>query len=382
MVENSPMKNIYPERKFLHLMDPNEETMLVKDILKSPLGLASDLITSLFEERLEELKDGLDEIKLFAAGIQRAETLSISYSLASYYPFMFAFHQYFHSSFRARQGKVLEQMLHRILQQYGRCDSVPDKNTDRLQILGEIFDTDEPPKLDIDVMASDTKSKKTLVIQLRSRDDTGGTTAKESLVNLLRELLRLNKVPQNNILYLVCVWDPRDSQQKNSTVKKMFSSLKDQIKESEENFHAIVKSKVKLKENIFLKMAYGTDEITTSLFEWIGDKNEEVLDSISTVVDLASDWDDLWIAYTIASLELEVAALSGTSNIRLLNEKYYKIGIRFNYASYQTLTDSIDSIVEKIIPLWTEDSIPVKTPADQAQYIRDLLFLKAYYEKP
>ena len=375
------MQNIYPERKFLHLMDLSEETQLVKDILKSPLGLASDITTFLFEEKLEELKDGLDDIKRFAAGIRRAENLSASYSLASYYPSMFAFQQYFHSSFRARQGKVLEQIVQGILQQYSKCDSVPDKNTDRLQILGEIFDTDEPPNLDIDVMASDSKRKKTLVIQLRSRDDTGGTTAKESLVNLLRELLRLNKIPHNNILYLVCVWDPRDSQQKNSTVKKMFSSLKDQIKESEEDFHVIVKSKVKLKENIFLKMAYGTDEITTSLFEWIGDKNEEVLDSISTVVDLASDWDDLWIAYTIASLELEFVAFSGTSNIRLLNEKYYKTGIRFNYASYQALTDSIDSIVEKIIPLWTEDSIPVKTPADQAQYIRDLLFLKAYYEK-
>ena len=80
-------------------MDPSEETMLVKDILKSPLGLALDIITSLFEEKLAKLKDDLDAIKLFAAGIQRAEQLSAAYSLASYYPFMFAFHQYFHSSF-------------------------------------------------------------------------------------------------------------------------------------------------------------------------------------------------------------------------------------------------------------------------------------------
>ena len=188
-------------------MDPSEESILVKDILKSPLGLASKIITSLFEEKLTKWKDDLDEIKLFAAGIQRAEELSVFYSLASYYPSMFAFHQYFHSSFRARQGKVLEQILQYILQQYGGCDSVPEKNADRL-------------------------------------------------------------------------------------------------------------------------------------------------------------------------------SLSGQSNIKLLNEKYDKIGINFNYTSYQDLTDSIDSIVQKIIPLWTEDSIPVKTPADQAQYIRDLLFLKACYEKP
>ena len=362
-------------------MDPSEETMLVKDILKSPLGLASDIITSLFEEKLAKLKEDLDEIKLFAAGIQRAEKLSAAYSLASYYPFMFAFHQYFHSSFRARQGKVLEQMLQRILQQYGKCDSVPDKNIDRLSILGEVFKTDELPNLDIDVMASDFTNKKTLVIQLRSRDDTGGTTAKGSLVDLLRDLLRLNKVPQNNVLYLVCVWDPRDAQQKISTVKKMFSSLKEHIEVSEESFHTIVKNKVRLQENISLKMAYGTDEIARSLFEWIGNENEKVLDAISTIVDLVSDWDDLWIAYTIASLELEVVSFSGKSNIRLLNEKCAKIGINFNHNSYQTLVNSIDNIVQKIIPLWTEDSIPVKTPANQAQYIRDLLFLKAYYDK-
>ncbi len=376
------MKNTYPERRFLHLMDYSEETRLVKDILKSPLGLASDLITSLFEEKLAELKDGLDEIKLFAAGIQRAETLSISYSLASYYPFMFAFHQYFHSSFRARQGKVLEQMLQRILQQYGRCDSVPDKNTGRIALLGEIFKTDKIPNLDVDVMASDLTNKKTLVIQLRSRDDTGGTTAKGSLVDLLRGLLRLNKTPQNNILYLVCIWVPRDSQQKISAVKKMFSSLEANIVVSEEDFHEIVKNEVKLQENISLRMVYGTNEIARSLFEWIGNENEEVLNAISAIVDLVSDWDDLWIAYAIASLELEISALSGKSNIKILNEKYDKIGINFNYASYQTLTDSIDNIVQKIIPLWTEDSIPLNTLSDKAQYIRDLLFLKAYYEKP
>ena len=362
-------------------MDLSEEVMLVKNILKSPLGLASEITTSLFEEKFEELKDGLDEIKQFVAGIRRAEKFSADYSVASYYPSMFAFHQYVHSSFRARQGKVLEQMLQRILQQYGRCDNVPDKNTDRLSLLSEIFKMKEPLNLDVDVMASDSKNKKTLVIQLRSRDDTGGTTAKESLVNLLRELLRLKKVPENNVLYLVCIWDPRGSQQKTSTVRKMFSSLKDHIEVNEKVFHTIVKNKVELQENIFLQMTYGTDEIANSLFEWIGDENEKVLDAISTVTNLVTDWDDLWIAYTIASLELEVASFSGKSNVRLLNEKYKRIGITFNYESYQTLTNSIDSIVQTMIPLWTEDSIPLNPLSEKAQYIRNLLFLKAYYEK-
>lgn len=376
------MQNTYPERKFLHLMDFSEETEMVKNILKSPLGLASDIIKSLFEEKLEEREKDLDEIKLFAAGIKRAQNLASNYTLASYYPFMFAFHQYFHSSFRARQGKVLEQMIQDILKEYGECEHVPEKNKDRLLLLGDIFETDEPPNLDIDVMASDPMNRKTLVIQLRSRDDTGGTTAKESLVNLLREVLRSYETPQNDLLYLICVWDPRDSQQKASTVKKMFMSLKEHIMVNEDSFNEIVINKVKLQENIYLKMAYGTDEIAKSLFEWIGSKNENVLEAISTIVNLVSDWDDLWIAYAIASLELEVVSFSGQSNIKLLNKKHEKIGIVFNYASYQALTDSIDNILEKIIPLWTEDTIPLNTLSDKAQYIRDLLFLKAYYEKP
>ncbi len=375
------MKSIYPERKFLHLMDLSGETLLVKHILKSPLKLASKIIKSLFQDKLGELKDNLDEIKSFAAGINRAENLSSGYSLASYYPFMFAFHQYFHSSFRAGQGKVLERVIQEILKRYGKCDSVPDKNTDRLLILEQIFEVDEVPNLDIDVLASDFTNDKTLMIQLRSRDDTGGTTAKGSLVDLLRELLRLGKILQNNILYLVCVWDPRKAQQKISTIRKMYSSLKDLIHVSEGVFHTIIENKVQLQENIYLRMAYGTDEISTSLYEWIGDENEDVLDAISIIVGLISEWDDLWIAYTIASLELETVNFSGESNIRLLNEKCATIGSHFNYLSYQSLTDSIDNLVQMIIPLWTEDSIPLKTLSDKAQYIRDLLFLKACYEK-
>ncbi len=375
------MKSTFPVRNFLHLMDNSTETQLIKKILKSPLGLAAKIVEFLFQDKLHELKDDLDEIKQFVAGIKRSEILADHYSLASYYPYMFAFHQFVHSSFRARQGKVLEQVIQGILTQYSKCDSVPDKNPERLMILNQIFETDELSNLDIDVMASDLRNKKTLAIQIRSRDDTGGTTAKASLVELLRELLRTNKVPVNKLLYLVCVWDPRDAQQKNSTVRKMYSSLKDFVDINSEAFNAIVNTKVKLKENIFLQIAYGTDEIANALFEWIGDKNTAVLNAISIVVDLVSDWDDLWVAYTIASLELEVTEFYRMSNINLINEKYEKIGIDFNFGSYQDLTDSIDNIVQQIIPFWIEDSIPLKSLSDKAQYIRDLLFLKAYYEK-
>ena len=374
------MRKAYPDRKFLHLMDFSEETDLVKDILKSPLGLASKLIARLFEERFEELKDDLDVIKHFTAGIGRAQSLSSTYKLASYYPFMFAFHQNFHSSFRARQGKVLEEIIRHILQKYGRCDEVPSNNVDRLEVLRNIFSQDKPLDLDIDVMGVDSANKKTIMIQLRSRDDTGGTTAKASLVDLLRELLRTDKVPMNDVLYLVCIWDPRQSMQKVSTIKKMYPNLRDLIEIGEEDFYDVAEKKLRLRDKIYLKMDYGTDEIARSIFEWIGDANHEVLNSISTIVDLVSNWDDLWISYAITSLELEVMVFSGQSNVKLLNEKYGQIGISFDYDSYHNLTDSIDKIVEAMIPLWTEDTIPLSSLSDKAQYIRDLLFLKAHYE--
>ena len=191
------MENMYPNRIFLHLIDSSEEIELVKNILESPLGLASKIIEQLFEERLEEFKDDLDKIKQFVAGIARAQTLSSSYALASYYPSMFAFHQHIHSSFRARQGKVLEKMIENILRQYGQCE-VPTQKNEKLSILREIFDEKELPNLDIDAMGVDSTNKKTILIQLRSRDDTGGTTAKGSLVEFLRELLRLNKIPKSD----------------------------------------------------------------------------------------------------------------------------------------------------------------------------------------
>ena len=82
-----------------------------------------------------------------------------------------------------------------------------------------------------------------------------------------------------------------------------------------------------------------------------------------------------------SKLELEIATFSGQSNVRLLNAYYDEIGIDFNFTSYQHLTDSINRIIQQLIPLWTEDSIPLNSLSDKAQYIRDLLFLKAYHER-
>ena len=72
------------DRVFLQFLDETEEVKIVKSILKSPIGLSQDIIKRLFENRFNELNDDLDEIKQFAAGVNRARSLASSYSLASY----------------------------------------------------------------------------------------------------------------------------------------------------------------------------------------------------------------------------------------------------------------------------------------------------------
>ncbi|MDH4129656.1 MAG: hypothetical protein OEV44_12925 [Spirochaetota bacterium] len=377
------MQTTYQERIFLSLLDDTEEVRNAKKILKSPLGLAHELISLLFKRDFNSLKGDLDIIKKFVAGISRAEKLESNYKLASYYPYLFSFHQFVHSSYRARQGKVLEEMLKTILENYGNWDVIPSTVKKMKEELKILFSSEKIPYLDIDVMGMNSINKNTVLMQLRSRDDTGGTTAKGSLVDMLRELLRIDNIPMGKILYLVCIWDPRQSQQRDSTVKKMYLSLKDSIDITEKDFYEKVLSitGLEIKTNITLKMSYGTTEMAESLYIWDEKQDSKILTSIPATINLIENWDDLWISYAIASLELEVNSSKEKSNIELLNEKFENLKIPFNFNSYIELTKSIDSIIEKIIPLWQEDSMPFASPSDQIHYLRDLLFLKAYYDK-
>lgn len=367
----------YQERVFLYLLDETVETKIIRKILNSPLGLAKDIVKNLFEDKLGELKDNLDTIKMFVAGIRRAESLSEDYALAKYYPNMFAFHQFFNSSFRARQGKALEEMIKIILANYGNFEEVPDKAKRMQEILSESFGV-KIENLDVDAIGSN--ANEIILIQLRSRDDTGGTTAKSSLVELLRSLLRLEKEPDKLIFYLICVWDERNSQQKNSTIEKIYSSLKDYIPNKNDFLDAISKG-YNLTEQIGIKLAYGTGEISKALFERMGSENKDILNAIQTIIKLVEKWDDLWLSYAIANAELELTHLKNVSNIELLNQKLSQVESTFNFTSYDKLVSSIDELTTQILPLWKEDTLPLNSPSGQIHYIRDLLFLKAYYQK-
>ena len=364
------------ERNYLLLKD-DQESQILKRILKSPLGLAKDLILRLNENNYAELMENLDKIKQFVAGVERAENLK-DYKLANYYPSMFAFHQFFNSSFRARQGKVLEVVLQEILRNYTDCNIVPGNVSEMQEIIQDAYNLIEKPTLDIDALGKDEKNKKIIIIQIRSRDDTGGTTAKGSLVDFLRDLLREHKTSSYKLLYLIAVWDERKSLQKSATISKMYSSLKENIDIEINDFENKIDTGIKLSKKITLKLAYGTDEISQALFKWNTSKNKKVLQSIRNITKTITDWDDLWVSYAVSTLELEINAFHNITNIEILNNYLENEKIKIDTIS---CLQKIDEISLKIAAKWKENTIPMPSVSDKILYIRDLLFLKLIYNK-
>ncbi len=366
-------------RTFLLLEDSSPTVDMVRGILESPLGLAREIVCKLFNNDFGALRDDMDVIKEFVAGVTQAKSLS-SYSVANYYSLMFSFHQWFHSSYRARQGKVLEAVLRQVLQSHTSFKTTPESvKKEMIPMLQAVFNTKSIPNLDMDVMGATPNKKKLIIIQLRSRDDTGGTTAKGSLVDMLKGFLRSQKKPSADILYLIGIWDKRDSQQRESTIKKIYSSLKENTKLSEKEFQKIGTG-ISLTPKINLQMAYGIDSILEAVFAWDTSQKKHNKEAVKDIITKIEKWDDLWLAYAIASVEIEIQSLRGTSNIRLLSEKCNALDIDLDYRSYSLLQKSIEAAIEKLIPAWTEPTLPVPSPAEQALYIRDLLFLRAIFE--
>jgi len=369
----------YQARVFLTLLDDTEENSLAKLMLKSPIGLSYKILDCLFTNQSELLKDNLDEIKGFSAGVTSSRNKSSGYKIASYYEYLFSFHQFVHSSYRARQGKVLEQVLDNILKVYCGCE-VPNSANKKLLKLIEICKS-AIPKHDIDSFGLNEELSKVLVIQIRSRDDTGGATAKGSLVELLIELIKLDIHTDYEITYLVVIWVALDSNQKKTTIRKFYDSIKNVTELDEDKFFEdILIDGYRFNEKLILKLDYGLDQFADTLKEWT-ETEEDFSNKIDLIIERIENWDDLWISYAIGSLEIEIQKLNGKNNIDILKEKIKLLQNTFDFSSYKNLVNSIDLMTTELITIWDEDTLPVKSPSDSALYLRDLLFLFASYLK-
>jgi len=394
-----------PPRKMLTLevlrsnSETQEDLFEVVSNLKSPLGLALILIDSIFTddgEGLKEYSNTLDETKKIAFGLGSAEKLAINYSdhLAMYGLYQFAFQQFVQSSFRARQGKALEEIMKRILgiEEMRITPTVASSKKKKIEILKRALNNSVSKtnslleKHDIDILAE--SGSKTIIFQMRSRDDTGGATAKPSLAELLRDLYR--EELSNEVLYVIYTWvKPKDKEppQKVTLINKLLSMI--DLEDEEIKRKLMNGTVVQLKDNLKLCVVYGAEELIRTLWADFGisidGKYEALIEKYKNYLEILSSWDDLWMSYAVATIELENLIRYGKTNVNVINKKLLKLGHMETISSeecvinYEKCSENIAKDIATAIR-GREDLTPFNSVGEKITYIRDLLLLKIVYE--
>lgn len=355
---------------------------MIRQFLESPLELVCELIKAAFStkpnEGLYKYKSQLDDVKKKVASIARAELLSSKGSkIATYAGYLFAFQQFFHSSYRARQGTVLEEVVRYVLEKCKGVIVAKRRGKDgKHSMLKKVYCLEK--KLDVDLLAKNESTGKYLIVQLRSADMTGGATAKESLVDLGAKILETKRTIPT--LYIIFVWESEIQAQKQTLIDKIWERLKDKIginyeKEFKENIERgwkVPGSEVEF------KLAYGIDEFCDTIKDFTD--NKEVGSELKKVWAMLEKWDDLWLVYALTTLELENLTFKGFSNFQILAEKLKESKIRITLDDIKNYKSRSETIAQKIILAWDRDTLPVKAPSDALNYIRDLILLRMMYE--
>jgi len=306
----------------------------------------------------------------------RAEKLGKDYTLAKFYPSLFAFHQFVHSSYRARQGKTLEEFIKEVLRETDSKLIIPDDLATKMKIMSNLF-VGYISRGDIDVLVQN--KSEVMAIQLRSNVNTGGTTAKSSLVEVFRTTLSLQKVKNQKFFYHIGVWE-EEGNQKTITKSKFFDSLEHYLiplKITKERFMAEIENGIVIKPDIILKLSFGTAEILKSIKKWLSNPSNLKDTAIKDMTTRLENWDDLWLAYVIASIEIEMQRIKGVNNIKYLDELLRKIPYDISkFTKSEEYVELANKLSLKIIPLWKQASIPLESASDKAHYIRDLILLK------
>jgi hypothetical protein len=348
-------------------------------LLESPLGLAKVLVAMSFHNGpppgLTLAQRKLDSIKRIAAGLASAEAHATTYHVAGYSVYAFCLQQFFASSYRARQGNVLEEVLRATLTDGGL--KVWEKDEHK-QVLSRELGVVTPAAHDVDVLAKN-RADRYLLVQVRSRDDTGGTTAKASLVELLVDILRSKEKVKRPVLYLMFVWESLDRAQKSSLVTKVLSNLGGLVPTAGFKDPLTRGEAVEIGSCIQLQLAYGTEEAARVVGSFASQTRLHEL--LAKVLGLMRSWDDLWLAYGVASLELERIVLGGKSNFELLESKLTAAGIVIRSSDLRNYAEASERIARLLIEDWHEDTLPVKAPADALTYVRDLVLLKMIHVK-
>jgi len=366
------------DRKLLLLIE-DKLTEEVKKVLKSPLDLSFKLIEQFIEGKLDKLKDSLDDIKKFAAGIQSAEEKGKNYIIAKMYPYYFAFHQFVHSSFRARQGKVLEEIIKNVLGKEKNIKILDKKQQEKLFNIKK----KNLPDYDIFFQTDD----KIFIIQIRSRDDTGGTTAKTSLVEGVQYILDNYLGNIDKIEYIAFIWEGLEGQQQGTTKEKFYDYLKNRISLDKTIFFKELSGnngvKIAFDKSKYLNLylVYGKDNFI-NLITNKAKLSYEIKENLEQLISIVTDWDDFWMSYQYIGLEYERLKEYGFSYINhIINFLKENPKIRINnYSSMEEYIYIANNIAGEIIK---EDiELPFKNGRENFIYFRDLvLLIMVYYKK-
>jgi len=366
------------QRKLILLEDKNDTAIsALSTILQSPLGLAKEISCRCFEKDpkkgLLTYMENLDILKRMGAGLESAMTKS-TYPIANYSSYLFAFQQFVHSSYRARQGNFVESLLRAILKE--TAATVYSKKEHK-KIVQEILGGRTTNEHDLDVVASIQNEH--LFVQIRSRDDTGGTTAKGSLAEFLKDVLRNKIVPKEPIRYVIFVWVTGDNAQKNSLVTRILGQLKDLTENTEEEMKRDLSSqkRFQLSKNISLELIYGFDELSKVLTEF--SKSESIYCISKQIFKTLKDWDDLWLTYALSSIELQNLVVGGNNNFMILDDKLEELGIEISCQDIVHYNERGIDIAHQLIEKWDKNTLPVISPRDQLWYIRDLVLVKMIF---
>ncbi len=385
--------NGYFQRYFINFDEDITGLFSENEILKSLLELSRRIAIELQEERFSALhhRFRLDDIKLKAVGLGNAQKDTYD-KIANYASYLFAFQQYFHSSYRARQGSVLENVISvgiklAKLENYKVVEKKKRKST-----LISFFGLEKNIKLDMDVVIYSESKKFIMPIQIRSRDDTGGTTAKASNVDYLNEVLKHFLKDQNleswieekkKAVFVILVWEPLDKKQANSMKKKIWQSLEQSLVQFDENIneqdfinHLDEGFKIS-QSNVTLKTIYGFEEFMNFLsFEF---ESKEIAEILSRVWKSLENWDDLWLTYTIASLEFPLLSTYGKTNLEIVKNGLKNANIEILEYEPRQIIELSKDWASKIAAHIKEEKFPtiVSNMQERMNYIRDLILVLA-----
>ncbi|MEM0135342.1 MAG: DNA methyltransferase [Thermoplasmatales archaeon] len=377
-MKNDEENSEVSRRRLILLENKSDPTIIaLNTILESPLGLAKEIAFKCFQKdestTLFSYKNGLDILKRLGVGLESAMNKS-TYPIANYSSYLFAFQQFVHSSYRARQGNFAESLLRAILKEtsvkvYGKKE--------HSNIVQEVLGTKTTNKHDVDVIAS--TSTENLFVQIRSRDDTGGTTAKGSLAEFLKDVLRNNIIPSKPIRYVIFVWVSGSSSQKSSLITRIIDQLTGLTPiETEEMKNDLSSQKrIKLSENLTLELSYGFEAFSAILAEF--SESETISEISKRIFTTLEDWDDLWLTYALSSIELQNLSINGMNNFLVLDDKLKKLKININKQDINDYENRSNAIAHKLIEEWDENTLPVNSARDQLWYIRDLILVKMIF---